>query len=577
MKKNILLLSMLAFVAAIMYSCDDPEEEVDEETIVEYISENITTNVTWQSGTYIIEGTLQIEEGGHLIIEPGTIIKFEDGAKISVTGANSALTAIGTASEMITFTSISNSPSAGSWDYINFSSSATGTSAFKYCTIEYGGGYASSYGGALWLEGPSVSVDHCTITNSAVYGVVCEDGSAFTSFTNNTLMDNDSYDIFVEGNAAHTIGTGNIIDGSGILVNGGTYSQTEGTWRFQTAPYTIDGNLNIESDGGASLKIEAGNIIQFTGGSELNIGNSGYGTLKAIGTEGLPILFTSTSAQKEGGQWDFISFGSGAVNSELAYCIVEAAGGYASYVGAVDIDGSAVSIDNTEIRISATYGITLNDAGKFTSFTNNNIHDVDNYVMQIYGNWAHTLGTGNTYGEDNPGILVHGDGFEHTSEIWLAQDAAYVIDGSLSIQSVSGATLEIQAGSTVKFTQGSEINVGASEFGKLIANGTSALPITFTTAAPSGGEQPGDWDGIFFESNTMNGSLLNYCNLSYGGGYASTYNNGNINLENVSSGEPTISNCIISYSAGWGIYNDNSSPTLVSNTFNGNANGDIGN
>jgi len=577
MKKITALLMMLSFMAVLFSSCELVEEEEDEQPSEEYINETIDTDVTWQGGTYIIEGTLRIENGGHLTIDPGTTIKFEDGGSISVAGANSALTAVGTANAQITFTSVSNTPSAGSWDYINFESTATGTSSLQYCIIEYGGGYASTYGGALWIEGPSLSVDHCTISNSAVYGVVCEDDSEFASFSNNTFMDNQSYDIFIEGNAAHTIGPGNLIEGSGILVDGDTYTHSDGTWSLQTAPFTIDGTLSVQSDGGATLNIAAGNTIQFTDGSQMTVGSDGYGTFKAVGTEDLPILFTSTSVQKQGGQWDYISFESGAVSSELNYCIVEAAGGYASYVGAIDIDGAAVTIDNTEIRLSATYGITLDDAGSFASFTGNDIHDVDNYVMLIYGNWAHTIGTANNYGEDDLGILVHGDAFEHTNETWLFQSTAYVIDGTLSIESTSGSTLEIQAGSTVKFTDGSEISVGSTEFGKLVVNGTSALPVTFTTSAPAGGEQPGDWDGIFFESNTMNGSILNYCNISYGGGYASTYNNGNVNLGNVPSGEPTISNCIISYSAGWGIYNDNSSPTLISNTYNGNANGDIGN
>ncbi len=577
MKKITALFLILPFLAVLFSSCDLMEEEDSEEITQEYNNETIDSDVSWEGGTYMIAGNLRIENGGHLTIDPGTTIKFHDGGRITVTGANSALTAVGTANDPITFTSISNTPSPGNWDYINFESTASGTSSLQYCIIEYGGGYASSYGGALWIEGPSLSVDHCTISNSAVYGVVCEDDSEFTSFSNNTLMDNQSYDIFIEGNAAHTIGPGNLIEGSGILVDGDTYTRSDGTWSLQTAPFTIHGTLAVQSDGGATLNIAAGNTIQFTDGSQMTVGYDGYGTFKAIGTENLPILFTSASVQKQAGQWDYISFESGSVNSELNYCIVEAAGGYASYVGAIDIEGAAVSIDNTEIRLSATYGITLDDAASFASFTGNNIHDVDNYVMLIYGNWAHTLGTGNSYGEDDLGILVHGDNFERTSETWLFQSTAYVIDGTLSIGSASGSTLEIQAGSTVKFTDGSGISVGYSEFGKLVVNGTSALPVTFTTSAPAGGEQPGDWDGIFFESNTMNGSLLNYCNISYGGGYASSYDNGNINLEDVPAGEPTISNCNISYSAGWGIYNDNSSPTLISNTYNGNVNGDVGN
>jgi parallel beta-helix repeat protein len=582
MKKHFLLLSVLVLAAFTFTSCDLFETEEDDEdylsTPEELDGETITSNVIWETGTYIIKGSLTISGGGHLTIPAGTTIKFESGGKIVVTEANSGLTASGSADFPIKFTSVSNNASNGDWDYINFTSTATGNSELSYCIIEYGGGYATSYGGTLWVEGAKISVDNCTFKNSGAHGVVCEDDGYFNSFTNNTLMNNTLYDIHIDGNYAHTIGTGNNIEGQGIYMNGDVIEQANATWLLQTAPYTIDGSMHVNASGGASLTIEAGNTIQFTDGSDIRIGGAGnFGTLKAQGTAELPITFTSSSIQKDYGQWDYIEFETGATsNSILEHCIVEAAGGYADYVGAIHIEDSYVSIKNTEIRKSATYGITVNSEAYFAECTDNNIPDCQSYAIQIAGNSAHTIGTGNTY-EDVLGIEVYSGTIDQNEVTWKAQTTPYVLTGNLRVESSSASTLIIEPGSTLKFTDGNGLYIGAGDFGKLIANGTQANPITFTTAAPSGGEQPGQWDGIFFEENTLSGSVLNYCSISYGGGYADNYYNGNINLLEVPVLLPEIKNCTISYSSGWGIYSDGSSATLENNTFIGNNLGDIGN
>jgi parallel beta-helix repeat protein len=575
MKKLAFFALLLSAMSITFISCELDEE--DDLIVHEIIGESITTNVTWDVGTYIIDGSLYIQEGGHLTIQPGSIIKFLEGGKIVVTGSNSTLTAVGTVSEPITFTSNSTAPSAGDWDYINFTSSSSSASQLAYCNIEYGGGYASSYGGMVWLEGVHISIDNCTISNSGYHGIVCEDDSYFSTFTNNTLTDNTAYGISIEGNWAHTIGAGNILNGKGILVEGDTFEHTSETWLLQTAPYTIDGTLYIKHDNGAELIIDAGNTIQFTEGGKIEVGYNAYGTLKANGTEELPILFTSTATQKQPGQWDYIDFGPSSTNTSiLNHCIIEAGGGYASYYGTVILEECNINITNTEIRMSEAYGISLHTDAYFTTFTGNYIHDCNSYEIYIQGNSVHTIGEANEWDENGMGIKVDGDYYDQLDETWLAQSTAYVIDGNIYVGSASGSILRIEAGATLKFTEGHYIEVGASDYGSLVAVGTASEPITFTTSAPVGTEQPGQWDGIFFGDNTMNGAILDYCTISYGGGYSAYSNNGNINLNSVPSGLPTISNCTISYSEGYGIYNSDSSPTLLNNTFVGNANGDMG-
>ena len=104
------------------------------------------------------------------------------------------------------------------------------------------------------------------------------------------------------------------------------------------------------------------------------------------------------------------------------------------------------------------------------------------------------------------------------------------------------------------------INVGNYSYAKFIANGTLNNPITITSSAAS--PSAGDWSYIWFGTHTSQGTMLNYCNISYGG---SEYDNGMIVLtetDNVS-----ITNCNISYSDAHGIYLYLSNPTLLDNIF----------
>jgi hypothetical protein len=83
------------------------------------------------------------------------------------------------------------------------------------------------------------------------------------------------------------------------------------------------------------------------------------------------------------------------------------------------------------------------------------------------------------------------------------------------IQVNGNATLTIEAGVTVMFESGAEIDVGNQDDAGLLALGTTANPITFTSAGAS--PTAGDWTGIYFGSNVMGGTKIAYAKLDYCG------------------------------------------------------------
>ena len=86
-----------------------------------------------------------------------------------------------------------------------------------------------------------------------------------------------------------------------------------------------------------------------------------------------------------------------------------------------------------------------------------------------------------------------------TNTTW-SRDTTYILGGFIHV--ANGATLTIESGTTIK---GDFNTAGSSLFvlrgAKIIAQGTAALPIVFTSSQPVGQRKPGDWGGLIIIGN----------------------------------------------------------------------------
>jgi len=545
-------------------------------------SGRITSDETWIEGLHIITGDV-IVDGATLTIEPGAIIRFNSGTSLylgyQASQAGATLIANGTVDKMITFTSSAATKTAGDWDYIWFDEGASKISSMQYCTVEYGGGYSDRYG-AIHIAESAVSISNSTIKLSESYGISLEEDGYFEAFNNNLVEQNISSAISIQSNYTHTIGEGNtLMSEKGISVKGGDLEMADVTWLKQSTAYVIEGDVYVGSTSGTSLTLAPGVEIRMGLGTAIYFGRSNtFGTLTAVGTAGDRIMITSNAQEgsKSAGDWDYLYFDPGAgTSSTLAFCDIEYGGGYSSSYGMIYLNGSGISVTNSNISNSETEGISLKDDAILTECSDNVFEDNTTFPIKIYANYAHTIGTGNSF-NTGPGILLRGDQIEQADVTWLKHEVPYILDGDMELGSSSGSKLTIEPGATVKFTSGSWFRVGATNgtFGVLVADGEPENMITFSSAAPAGFESAGDWDGIWFYDGSGNGNILDYCNISDGGGY--TNSSGNLTIQNAAAGVPVISNCQISNSAAWGIYvKSGTSPTLTDNNFVDNALGDI--
>ena len=76
----------------------------------------------------------------------------------------------------------------------------------------------------------------------------------------------------------------------------------------------------------------------------------------------------------------------------------------------------------------------------------------------------------------------------------MTADKKYLLNGFVYVK--DGATLTIEPGTVIMGDKDSKGSLIIERGGKIMANGTAAKPIVFTSAQPAGQRKPGDWGGV---------------------------------------------------------------------------------
>lgn len=146
------------------YTANTPE-------IVRISTAAVNEDQTWPAidVDYYVQSTIGLNITANLAISAGASFIFhDDDEKILVYGS---LYAVGTSAQPIAMTAASQSP--GGWGGLRYYNTNSTLNRLEYVTLSYGGGY---YQANLDLSGAGiaptqVTVQNCTFTNSAGYGV----------------------------------------------------------------------------------------------------------------------------------------------------------------------------------------------------------------------------------------------------------------------------------------------------------------------------------------------------------------------------------------------------------------------
>ncbi len=347
---------------------------------------------------------------------------------------------------------------------------------------------------------------------------------------------------------------------------------TNTEWTVTGSPYVIVNPISVSS--GVTLTVDAGVVVELGSGNYLVVN----GTLTAAGTSASPISFTSASATPAAGDWGFVSFTAGASASQLSYVTFQYGGGW-GWGAMVFVQGSSPTFDHVTIATSSSIGLYMNTAGGAPTITNSTFSNNGSYGLNLVagnsvslsgtaftgnssyavgaGPGTHLLGLTNITATGNGGNAVgYRGGTISAAETWL-HGMNWVLTGVVTVG--ASATLTVDSGTVVQFGTGNYLIVN----GTLTATGTSASPISFTSASAT--PAAGDWGFVSFTAGAS-ASQLSYVTFQYGGGW------GWGAMVFVQGSSPTFDHVTIATSSSIGLYMNTAggAPTITNSTFSNN-------
>ncbi|KAB2872162.1 MAG: hypothetical protein F9K37_01115 [Bacteroidales bacterium] len=145
---------------------------------------DITSASTWKKLVVPYYINVSVNVNGNLTIQPGSILKFGADGKIHVGYyQNAVLTANGTTTEPIIFTSSASSPAAGAWEGIYLWDNSN-SSNFNYCEFLYAGNGSADDRAAIMAIGSNFSVTNSKFKNSDGWGIYYDAYSTLTQSGN---------------------------------------------------------------------------------------------------------------------------------------------------------------------------------------------------------------------------------------------------------------------------------------------------------------------------------------------------------------------------------------------------------
>jgi parallel beta-helix repeat protein len=455
-------LSLLKYFSALMIVTSFMGTTVEMAKAETPVSGDITGNTTWTAtnSPYYVTGLVTVHANVTLTIEPGTVVKFGQGADISGINVNGTLVANGASSA------------------IYFTDSRDGTTP-DGMTIGGSTPSAGSWYGIQVLAGGSATMDHCEVrfggNNGSYQANVAKHGSGSLSLTNSIIRNSDYYGVRI-----FETGGGHMVSGSTIIDSG---------------------NSGIQLSNIGSGAIIGDNTIS---------NNPSYGIYLNNGSPEI----------------------SGNTISASAY-------GIRSH-------NASPSITSNSSTGNSIYGLYLTGVGNPSVITGNTL-------------------TGNTTGgigmaaEASGAVVADSNSFNGplhievgsiVSAVSWSNNRVYYVVGGVDVSSVGSLT--VSAGRTVKFAQGTWLNVS----GTLTANGGSSA-IYFTDSRDGttpdgmtiGVSTPlaGSWYGI--QVLPGGSATIDHCEVRFGG----NNNSYQANVAKHGTGSLSLTNSIIRNSAYYGV------------------------
>ena len=494
------------------------------------VTDNIEEDAEW-SGTIRISSDLTVRQDAVLTIKPGTNIVFEPDASLEIgwNSNGSTIFAEGTADKPIRFCGKVSEP--GYWGGVIVGGNVTSDSTMKHVLIADAGGEEV----ALELN-QGITLENVQVRGSGADGVWAtdfDDDSAILSVDGAegfpvVLLEDEAVDHFPLGGSFEDNEDNRVALRMTIVDSDTMFSEVG-------IPYFQEKNLQIRE--GASAEYEAGVDYQFAADTTLEVGwNSNEAEFLVMGTEDAPVMFHGSASSP--GYWGGIIIQRNVLTtSSIEHAVIADAGGQ-------DTDALNIKavIELSDLLLTGNEtGAYIQEQGLKASSKNLNITETDGLPLTVEPGAAITLPEGGDYtGNETDRIEIVAGSFEKVGTI-PNLGVPYLISGDITTRTDS--ELILSAGTTFIMAADTHLEIGwNSNIAKFTAVGTEAEPIVFIGAV----EEPGSWEGITIGRNVTSDSVLEYVNISHGGGDSSA------NLWLLQT-EVDITDCVITESATYGM------------------------
>jgi parallel beta-helix repeat protein len=476
------------------------------------INANIAGNTVWSPGTvYWIKSNIAVNNGVVLTIYPGTIVKFAPNTQLQINGA---IVANGKPDSLIIFTSdkddsyggdtngdtTATGPNPGDWSTLYMPGGQNSASALTYCVFKFGGQYGNPN---IYVTSASPTLSNIYSTNSSNYGLILSYSSSNLS---NSVFAGNGY------RGLYFTNTNSTLTNLTVLSNGNIGLLADGTSRLIIHKVSVskNGSTGINVDGGTGSNAT---IVLID--SSIITNNSGNGIYSWAGTGPQSFSYNRISGNQGVGLWCW------------------------NMNDTVHITGDTVQNNAGEGMVTSR-GVILNNT------IQGNRYPIG-LVGRVNSTYSGNVITGNQYNNAlalrmNRGEESFTDTLKTTFPAGITSGTYVLIENAPSQGVPTGQTLLIQPGAIIKMAPGLFFNA----YGTLIANGTSAKPIVFTSWRDGsyGGKTnlvsdtlppaPGDWQYLQFVNGSSIASVFRNCILKYGGEYGNgiIYVGGSASLTN---------------------------------------------
>ena len=504
------------------------------------VSSNIVSNTLWLAGSVYRVTTSISVTSGTLTIAPGSIVKFNAGARLTVNGG--ALNANGKPDSLIVFTSYKDdgyggdsngdstatAPSPGDWDMIYLPSSAP--SVLNNVVLKFGG---SAGDGNLYVYSTNPTLSNVYSTNSSNYGMLL---------------------YYSASNIVNSIFSGNAYRAMDIYNSTSTLTNVTASG---------NGNIGIFGEGTSQLTLHRCTVN--------NNGSTGIYVDGGGNHATIVLLDSCVIANNNGnGLYNYDAFGPQTFSNSIF------SGNNGVGLWCLNLN-STISVTSDSLRNNTGEGIGVSSA-----VITNNVITGNRYPISLIGRVNSTYSgntiSGNQYNNVmalrmNRGDESFSDTLKTTVPAGMSPGTYVLVENSVGTAVQSGQTFVIQPGVILKMASGLYMNL----YGTFIANGTAANPIVFTSYrdASYGGKTtlvsdtnraaPNDWRYLRIIGSAAVNSVVRNCILKYGG----VDGDGNLWIDGASLVTP-IDSIICRKSGNIGIQVDNCIMTFTNSTIDSN-------